>query len=156
MVNIKDVPQDKLVERLANHLKNNVPQVKPPQWAMFVKTGRNKDRPPHNEDWWYYRAAAIMRRLYLNGPVGVSRLRSSFSYRAKMGPRTRSERTVKAGGAIIRNILHQLEAAGLVTIVKAPDGKVLGRALTPQGRSLVDKLAAELFRELKVKLRPLS
>lgn len=147
MVGLKDVPQDVLVERLAEYLKNNVPQVKPPQWAMFVKTGRNKDRPPQNEDWWYYRAAAVMRRLYLYGPVGVGSLRMSFSYRAKVGPKVRSERTVKAGGAIIRTILHQLEAAGLVEKTNG------GRVLTPQGRSLIDKLAADIYKKLKINLK---
>ncbi|KUO86274.1 MAG: 30S ribosomal protein S19 [Caldivirga sp. MG_3] len=147
MVSVKDVPQDKLVERLARYLKDNVPQVKPPQWAVYVKTGRNKDRPPQNDDWWYIRAAAVLRRIYLNGPVGLGSLRSSFSYRAKVGPRVRSERTAKAGGAIIRTILHQLEAAGLVEKTNG------GRVITAKGRSLLDKLAAELFKELKINIK---
>ncbi|ABW02743.1 30S ribosomal protein S19e [Caldivirga maquilingensis] len=147
MVSIKDVPQDKLVERIAKYLKDNVPQVKPPQWAIYVKTGRNKDRPPQNDDWWYFRAAAVLRRVYLNGPVGLGSLRSSFSYRAKIGPKARSERTAKAGGAVIRNILHQLEAAGLIERTSA------GRVITPKGRSLMDKLASELFKELKINVK---
>jgi len=139
---VKDVPPDLLIRELANYLKSNVPQVKPPDWAMFVKTGANKDRPPMQEDWWYIRAAAILRKIYLRGPVGVGSLRSAFSYRAKVGSGMRSERTRRAGGAIIRNILHQLEDAGLIS------KSARGRVITPQGRALLDKLSTQLLREL--------
>ena len=147
MVSVKDVPADLLIKELAKYLKENVPQVKPPDWALFVKTGPNKDRPPMQDDWWYIRAAAVLRKIYLNGPVGLGSLRMAFSYRAKVGVAVRSERTRKAGGAIIRNILHQLEAAGLVAKTKE------GRVLTPQGRSLLDKIALNILKEL-VKQRP--
>ncbi|MEM2048772.1 MAG: 40S ribosomal protein S19, partial [Candidatus Nitrosocaldus sp.] len=53
-----------------------------------------------------------------------------------------------AGGAIIRNALHQLEQAGYV--VKIP-GK--GRVLTSKGMSLVDSTAKDIFDEL-VKVVP--
>ena len=148
MVSVKDVPADLLIKELVKYLKENVPQVKPPPWAMFVKTGANKDRPPMQDDWWYWRAASILRKLYLYGPVGIERLRTAYGYRAKIGSGYRREHFRKAGGAIIRNILHQLEAAGLV--MKVP-GK--GRTLTPQGRSLLDKLATKILKEL-VKTRP--
>ncbi|MFB6469876.1 MAG: 30S ribosomal protein S19e [Vulcanisaeta sp. AZ3] len=147
MVSVKDVPADLMIKELAKYLRENVPQVKPPEWALFVKTGANKDRLPMQDDWWYVRAAAILRKIYLNGPVGIGSLRMAFSYRAKVGPRTRSERTRKAGGAIIRNILHQLETAGLVTKAKE------GRVLTPQGRALLDKLATNILKDL-AKQRP--
>ena len=62
-----------------------------------------------SEDWWYIRAASIMRKLYIYGPVGVGSLRTAYGYRAKIGDKTRPERTRKAGGAIIRKILQQLE-----------------------------------------------
>ncbi|KUO88700.1 MAG: 30S ribosomal protein S19 [Vulcanisaeta sp. MG_3] len=142
MVSVKDVPAELLIRELAKYLRENVPQVKPPDWALFVKTGPNKDRPPMQDDWWYVRAAAVLRKVYLNGPVGIERLRMAFSYRAKIGVSVRSERTRKAGGAIIRNILHQLESAGLITKTKG------GRVVTPQGRALLDKLALNILKEL--------
>jgi len=139
---VKDVPADKLINRLAQYLKN-VPEVKPPPWAIFVKTGANKDRPPMQEDWWYYRAAAILRKLYLYGPVGIERLRTAFGYRAKIGGGHKPERFRKAGGAIIRKILQQLEAAGLVQKIPRE-----GRVLTPEGRRLLDKLSYEILKEM--------
>jgi small subunit ribosomal protein S19e len=59
----------------------------------------------------------------------------------------RPERTRKAGGAIIRKILQQLEQAGLVAKTKQ------GRVLTPEGRSLLDRIASKIAREL-IKTRP--
>ena len=147
MVSVKDVPADALIRAVADILKREYSQVRPPEWAFFVKTGPNKERPPMQDDWWYIRAASILRKLYIYGPVGASRLRSAYSYRAKVGDRVRSERTRKAGGAIIRKILQQLESAGLVQ--KTPEGRVL----TPAGKSLLDRVAAALAREL-AKQRP--
>ena len=148
MVSVKDVPADLLIKELVDYLKKNVPQVKPPPWAIFVKTGANKERPPMQDDWWYWRAASLLRKLYLYGPVGIERLRTAYGYRAKIGSQMRREHFRKAGGAIIRKILQQLETAGLVT--KIP-GK--GRVLTPQGRSLLDKIAYNVMKQL-IKQRP--
>jgi len=147
VTSVKDVPADMLIAELARYIKENVPQVKPPVWAPFVKTGANKERPPMDSDWWYVRAASLMRKLYLYGPVGLSRLRSAYSYRAKIGDKMRPERTRKAGGAIIRKILQQLEQAGLVAKTKQ------GRVLTPEGKSLVDRVASKIAKEL-IKTRP--
>jgi len=41
LVNARMVPADRLIERMAQYLKSEVPQVRPPPWAMFVKTGTN-------------------------------------------------------------------------------------------------------------------
>ncbi|MCU7787352.1 MAG: 30S ribosomal protein S19e [Pyrobaculum sp.] len=147
MPSVKDVPADQLISELARYIKENVPQVKPPVWAPFVKTGANKERPPMSADWWYVRAASLMRKLYIHGPVGVGSLRTAYGYRAKIGDKTRPERARKAGGAVIRKILQQLEQAGLVAKTKK------GRVLTPEGRSLVDRLVTKIAKDL-VKARP--
>ncbi|MFN3804616.1 MAG: 30S ribosomal protein S19e [Pyrobaculum sp.] len=147
MTSVKDVPADIFIAELAKYIKNNVPQVKPPVWTPFVKTGANKERPPADPEWWYIRAASLMRKLYIHGAAGVESLRSAYSYRAKIGDKMRRERTRKAGGATIRKLLQQLEQAGFVTKTKA------GRVLTPEGRSLVDRIAAKVARDL-VKNRP--
>jgi small subunit ribosomal protein S19e len=140
---VKDVPADVLIAEVARYIKESVPQVRPPVWADCVKTGPNKTRPPADPDWWYVRAASVLRKLYLHGPAGVGRLRGAYSYRAKVGRyKTRPERTRKAGGAVIRKILQQLEQAGLVARGRR------GRSLTPEGRSLLDAIAAKIAREL--------
>ncbi len=147
MVTALEVPADKLIERLALYLKNNVPQVKPPEWAYFVKTGAHKEKPPSDPDWWYYRAASILRKLYKSSePIGIETFRTIYGGRKNYG--SAPEHFVKGSGSIARKILQQLEQARLVRKVR---GK--GRILTPQGRALLDRLAFEIMIEL-VKEQP--
>ncbi len=152
MVTVRDVPADKFIERLARYLKENVPAVKPPPWAAFVKTGPHKERVPDNPDWWYYRAASILRKLYLaSEPIGIETFRVIYGGLQRRGSAPSHFR--RAGGSHIRKILQQLEQAGLVQKVVVRERergptKILGRTLTPQGRALLDKIAWEIFKEL--------
>ncbi len=145
MVTALEVPADLLIQRLAEKLKKEFPQVRPPVWAYYAKTGVFKEHPPQDVDWWYYRAASILRKLYKRGrPVGVERLRTAYGGRMNRG--VAPEHFYKGSGAVIRKILQQLEKAGLVMKVR---GK--GRTLTPKGRSLLDNLAYEIMKELAEK-----
>lgn len=141
MVSVRDVPPDRFIEALAKYLKENVTELKPPDWAMYVKTGCHAERVPENPDWWYVRAASILRKLYLHGPVGVERLRTAYGGRADLGMKRKHFK--KGGGSNIRKILQQLEKAGLVTKLGNK-----GRVLTPKGRSLLDRIATRVFRAL--------
>jgi len=144
MVTALEVPPDLLIRRVAEKLKQ-MPQIKPPVWAYYVKTGVHKERPPQDPDWWYYRAASILRKLYKRGtPVGVERLRTAYGGRMNRG--VAPEHFAKGSGSIIRKILQQLERAGLVVRVR---GK--GRTLSPKGRSLLDNTAYEIMKELAEK-----
>jgi small subunit ribosomal protein S19e len=144
MVTALEVPPDLLIQRVAEKLKQ-IPQIKPPVWAYYVKTGVHKERPPQDPDWWYYRAASILRKLYKRGtPVGVERLRTAYGGRMNRG--VAPEHFAKGSGSIIRKILQQLERAGLVVRVR---GK--GRTLSPKGRSLLDNTAYEIMKELAEK-----
>jgi len=142
LTTVYDVPADILIDRLSKYLKENVREVRPPEWAAYVKTGSHVERAPHNPDWWYVRAASILRKLYIKGPIGVSRLRKLYGGRKRRGVKPAHFR--KAGGSIIRHILQQLEEAGLAE----KDGNK-GRILTPKGRSLLDAMAARIKRELE-------
>ncbi|MFC1769159.1 30S ribosomal protein S19e [Nanoarchaeota archaeon] len=139
MTNTYDVDQTDLVEATANSLKN-VPEIKAPDWAAYVKTGHYKDRPPVNQDWWYFRTAAILRRVMILGPVGVSKLRTKFGGKKNRG--VRPEKRYKASGNIIRKVLQQLEKAELIK--KAEKGNHKGRIISPKGISLINKAAATL------------
>jgi len=141
LVTVRDVPADIFIETLAKYLKENIKELRPPEWALFVKTGCHADRPPDDPDWWYKRAASILRKLYLHGPVGVERLRTAYGGRVDLG--VARKHVKKGGGSNIRKILQQLEAAGLV---KKLDKK--GRILTPEGQSLLDRIATKIFRRL--------
>ena len=76
-------------------------KIVPPEWAGDVKTGMHRQLPPAQPDWWYTRCASILRRIYIDGPVGVQRLRSLYGGRRNRG--VRPDRHERASGAIIRN-----------------------------------------------------
>lgn len=142
MPSAHDVPSELLIEKLSKYLMENVEEVSPPAWAEYVKTGVHRQRPPDREDWWYVRSASILRKLYVRGPIGVSRLRLEYGGR-KTGKR-RPEHFKRGGGNILRKIFQQLEKAGLVK-----SEHLKGRVLSGKGKSLLDKLAAEVKDELK-------
>lgn len=135
-----EVPSDLLVERLAKYLKENVDEVTPPDWSHFAKTGSHKERPPLNRDWWFYRCASLLRKLYIHGPLGVSRLRTEYGGRKKK--EMRREHSKRAGGSAIREPLQQLETAGFVLTQPKE-----GRRLTGKGVSLVNKVSGEILKE---------
>ena len=123
------------IESLKEQLKKD-DSIEQPEWARFVKTGANVERPPSQPDWWYIRSAAILRKIYLNGPVGVQRLRTAFGGKKRRGHKPAHRKD--AGGKIIRTMLQQLEKAGYIKQVDKPRK---GRVVTPKGQSLVDKCA---------------
>jgi len=137
-----DVPASILIERLARHLKEEVDAIVPSPWASLVKTGSHVQRPPQNPDWWFTRCASLLRKIYVKGPIGIERLRSEYGGRIDRG--VRPEHARKSGGAIIRKALQQLQAAGLVETLKNR-----GRAVTSEGRRLLDRLSTEIKRDLE-------
>ncbi|MBS7616226.1 30S ribosomal protein S19e [Candidatus Bathyarchaeota archaeon] len=141
MTTVYNVPASKLIEKLAQHLKENVDEIKPPSWSIFVKTGAHVQKPPQNPDWWYIRCASLLRKIYVHGPIGLERLRAEYGGRKDFG--VRPEHAVKAGGAIIRKALQQLETAGLIEKLPAR-----GRKVTAEGRKLLQEIAEGLSREL--------
>jgi len=144
-----DVPADILIGKLAEYFRTNVNEITPPKWASIVKTGSHVQRPPIDPHWWFVRCASIIRKIYLKGPIGITRLRAGYGGRVDRG--TKPEHARKSGGAIIRNSLHQLEAAGLVEIINKK-----GRIVTSDGRRLLDKTSTEIKAELEKKIPDLQ
>ena len=137
---MKDVPTQKLIEKLSEELKKNE-NIKPPEWSKYVKTGVSEERPPLQKDWWFLRSSAILRKVYLNGPIGVQRLRTVFGGRRKMPHGKKTHHHRKGGGKIIRLILQQLEKAGYVQRVEKPKK---GRIITSKGQKLLAKISREI------------
>ena len=127
----------KLNDLLAIELKK-MPQFKIPEWAFFVKSGANKVRTPADPDFWFKRTASILRQLYIHGVVGVSSLRTKYGGNKNRG--AKPFRRKKASGKIIRLILQQSEAAGLVEKVT---GRQFGRRLTTKGKQFLDSIKVE-------------
>lgn len=135
---MKQVPPQKMIERMSEKLKKDE-NIKPPAWSRFVKTGVASERPPVQEDWWFVRSAAVLRSIYLNGPVGTQRLRTAFGSRKSRGHKP--DKHAKAGGKILRTILQQLEKAGYVKKVDAPKK---GRVITPKGQRFLERAGREM------------
>jgi small subunit ribosomal protein S19e len=135
MTTLYDVSDSKLIELTATKLKSDE-RFAPPEWAAWVKTGVHKEHPPQNDDWWYVRCAALLRRIAIDGPVGTQRLRSVYG--GKTDNSSRPERFVKGSGSIIRKAMQQLENAGLVRTTPR------GREISSEGRSFLDNSAYEL------------
>ncbi len=146
-MSFRDVPSQELVENTATALKQ-VPQVKAPEWALFAKTSAHTEKPPVRDDWWVVRAASILRKVALLGPVGVAKLRVKYGGRKNRG--YGQERFKIGAGNHIRKILQQLEKAGFVKQDKKDVHK--GRVITPQGISFLDTVATGLMKEHNILL----
>lgn len=142
-----DVPAQELIVRTAKELKQ-VKEIAPPEWGQFVKTGAGRDRPPADSDWWYMRSASVLRKLFILGPVGVSKLKVKYGNKKNRG--VAPGRFYPASGNILRKILQQLEKAGLAKSVEKNGRK--GRVASPQGVSLLDKVSADIMKEQEIVL----
>lgn len=135
MTDIRTIEPHKYNKFLAEALKKSQ-MFEQPSWVALVKTSTHKERPSSDEDFWYHRAASILRQLYIRGIVGVSRMRTRYGGRKDRGKQPPEFR--KSGGKIIRKILQQAEAAGFVEKVK---GKKSGRKLTENGKQFLENVA---------------
>jgi len=126
--------------RLAEALKK-VPEFQEPDWAKFVKSSSSKERPIEDPDFWYKRAASILKQIYRKKIVGVNRLRTKYGSKKNRG--MKPERFVRAGGKIIRTILQQADRAGFTETIKEIKGtreKRPGRKLTEKGKKFLENL----------------
>jgi small subunit ribosomal protein S19e len=132
MTDIRTIEPGKYNKALAEALKQ-IPEFQVPEWVHMVKTSTHKERPCTEEDFWFKRAASILRQIYIKGVVGVERLRTRYGGRKNRGANPPEFR--KSGGKIIRTILQQAEQAGLTEKYK---GKHSGRKLTEKGSELLE------------------
>jgi len=130
-----DLPASEFNNKLAEALKQ-VPEFKMPEWALFVKTGVSRKKPPVDNEWWYNRAAGVLRQLYTQEIVGVNRLRTRYGSKKNRG--MKPEKFAKASGKIIRTILQQAEAAGFAEKGEIKGRK--GRKLTDKGKEFLDQI----------------
>ncbi len=142
MVTLYDAPTDEFLDELADRLADRIEE---PDWAEFAKTGPDRELPPQQEDFWHKRAASLLRKVAIRGPVGVERLSTEYggnkggTTRYRVSPASHSDGSKN----IIRTILQQLEDEGLVETAQGE-----GRRITADGRSLLDEVAAAVLDQL--------
>ena len=138
MAIIYDVDAGKVIDLAGAELKK---LIKMPEWAKFVKTSAGKERQPADPDWWFFRAASILRKMYLHDkPIGVNRLKGKYSCRKNRG--MKPERRYSGSGKIIRIILQDLEKLEFIKQVEVSGHK--GRKITGKGKSFLDKLCKSM------------
>jgi small subunit ribosomal protein S19e len=142
MTTLYDVPAEDLIEAVAEKLAEELDE---PGWVAYAKTGTGRELPPEQEDFWAHRAASLLRKVAVDGPVGVERLRTAYGDSAKGTTRYRVRPAHKREGSgnVIRTALQQLEEAGYV---ETNQGR--GRTVTGEGKALLDDTAEELIEEL--------
>ena len=140
-----DAPADRLISRLTADLRAEMDSksISAPEWVPFVKTGVQADRPPHSRDWWYTRCASLLRKIYLNGPIGIGGLRTKYGGASRSSHGYGAARHVDAGGAIIRSAVRALESLGYVE-----RHSIRGRVVSSAGMKKVDRAATEILAEM--------
>ena len=124
--------------------------IKLPSYSALVKCSKSNDTEPINADYIFYRAAAIVRKLYITKSknLGVGSLRVMFSKKQRRG--SQPPKTFRAGGKIIRDIVKQLKEAKYVENLgkkEEEDEDGFGLTLTKTGRSELDKIAAGIMKK---------
>jgi len=137
-ITVRDVPADRFIAAYAEVLKNNDKFVVP-KWADTVKTGVHKELAPYDPDWYFIRAAAIARKIYLRQGTGVGALKKRFggSYRRGARPEIHQD----AAGGLIRTIIKALDDLKLTE--KAAKG---GRKISRTGQQSLDLVAGQVAR----------
>ncbi len=135
MTYIYEVKSSELTKLASVRLKKTISK---PDYVDYVKSGPNKERIPSDPDFWFMRSASILRQVYINGPIGVSRLRTKYGSRQKHVVHRRHH--INAGGSIIRDILIELEKFEFIKKTSK------GRIIMPKGQSFLDKISSELIK----------
>ncbi len=144
MTTLYDAPAEEVIEALTETLESE-DAIEAPEWMEFTKSGADRELPPEQADFWTRRSASLLRKVAVDGPVGVGALKTEYgggkqgSNRYKVRPR----KSADGSGNVIRTALQQLEEAGYV---ETAEGE--GRKVTPEGQSLLDETAADVLDEL--------
>jgi len=139
MTTYHDVPADLLIGELSARL-SEVDSINPPEWSKIVKTGTHRERPPAQDNWWYIRSAAVLRKVGKLGPIGANHMAQHYG-----GPKDRGvkpNRAVAGSRNISRTVMQQLTTAGLIQSKMNLSGTVNhGKVLTPAGQKMLDSVA---------------
>ncbi|EFE40162.1 hypothetical protein TRV_05114 [Trichophyton verrucosum HKI 0517] len=110
-------------------------------WVDTVKTSNSKELPPQSIDWYYVRAAAVARHIYMRKTVGVGSLRKVHGGRKNRG--SAPSHHVDASGSVDRKIMQSLEKIGVLE----QDEEKGGRRITQSGQRDLDRIARTTIKE---------
>merc|ERR1711862_818349 len=157
-VTLKDVPANDFIAAYADFLKRTN-KIELPKWVDLVKTGHYHELTPYDEDWFYTRAAAIMRKIYVKPNVGVGRLANKFGAKERNGSARKHH--AKDSKAVIRACLKALEKAKLMTRYTDPkrtdfaedtrpdtDVKLNRRVVSDEGKKTINNVAKDVYEKI--------
>ena len=141
MATLYDVPADALIEAVADEIADDL---EAPERVEFTKTATAKELPPEQEDFWAVRGASLLRKVAVDGPVGVQRLSTAYGGSRKGSTRYRVRPNAQQDGSrnIVRTLLQQLDDAGYLNT-----NEKRGREVTGDGRALLDETGTTLIEE---------
>lgn len=116
-------------------------KLKVPEFVEIVKTSKGAELGPTDPDWYYVRAAAVARHVYLRPNVGVGAVRKIYGRAKRNG--TRPNHFCLGSASVARKVMQSLE--GVKIVVKDPNG---GRSITSTGRRDMDRIAGQVKRSL--------
>eukprot|EP01091_Cochliopodium_minus_P011285 TRINITY_DN315_c0_g1_i1.p1 TRINITY_DN315_c0_g1~~TRINITY_DN315_c0_g1_i1.p1 ORF type:complete len:185 (-),score=41.05 TRINITY_DN315_c0_g1_i1:86-640(-) len=138
---VNDINAATFIKYFSRYLRRTG-KIELPKYVDTVKTGRFCYNGPANPDWYYVRAASIVRKVYLTPGVGVGALRHIYG---ALNRRSKGRKHhTPASGAIIRHVFHQLEKLQLIE--KTPNG---GRRVTKIGRRDLDRISAQIGKRIR-------
>ncbi|KAG8686779.1 40S ribosomal protein S19 [Ceratobasidium sp. 395] len=141
MPGVRDISADAFIVAYSSHLKRSG-KLEVPIWVDLVKTGAYKEQAPYDPDWYYVRAAAVARHIYLRKHVGVGALAKLHGGRNRRG--NRPSHHADASTNIQRKICQSLEKIGVLE--HAPDG---GRRISQDGQRDLDRIATAVVEAAK-------
>merc|ERR1711964_50276 len=133
-VTVRDVDAQTFINAYADFLKRQG-KLQIPGWVDTVKTSHSNELPPQSPDWFYVRAAAVARHIYLRKSVGVGRLRKVHGSTKNRG--SRPSHHVDASGSVDRKVMQALEKIGVLE----QDEDKGGRRITQSGQRDLDRIA---------------
>ncbi|KAJ5636589.1 40S ribosomal protein S19 [Penicillium longicatenatum] len=104
-------------------------------YSAFLKRQGKLPIPGWDADWFYIRAAAVARHIYMRKTVGVGRLRKVHGSTKNRG--SRPAHHVDASGSVDRKALQALEKIGVLE----HDEDKGGRRITQSGQRDLDRIA---------------
>lgn len=116
-----------------------------PEWHDIVKTGKAKELSPANPDWYYIRAASIIRKIYLKGGLGAGAF--STIYGSQDRRNNHRPHHAKASRGLIRHILKSLEK---IDLIGTKENTQRGRYITSQGKRELDTIAHQIVKSTKL------
>ncbi|ORX35408.1 putative 40S ribosomal protein S19 [Kockovaella imperatae] len=139
MPGVRDVSAEAFIKAYSSHLKRSG-KLDIPTWVDTVKTGCQKELAPYDPDWYYVRAAAVARHIYLRKSVGVGALAKLHGTKKRRG--TRPNRHQDSSTGVQRSVVQGLEKIGVLEL--AQDG---GRRISQDGMRDLDRIATAVLEQ---------